>query len=253
MSTPWRKLQLFGRMLLDTLVDGAPDDGSVLQYNAGLGGFDAGTTISATLVPRRGTAAVINLIVLAAGEIATTSDTNTIRIGDGVTAGGTIVGSGSSLRTVAVGSSGTGPVLTNGTGSTPLDFSITDPTLVLDQAGTWLLLGAATLTNDVDPNDWSDSEGNKTASFRFRRTNNTAANLSTSTNGILITQSSSVAGITEVLLGGATGLPGAMFWGTTVTANTNDSISICGSLDGNAADGGNVLVNAARILAIKIG
>ena len=40
------------------------------------------------IIPRRGTTAEIDTIVLDAGELATTSDTNTFRIGDGLTSGG---------------------------------------------------------------------------------------------------------------------------------------------------------------------
>lgn len=48
----------------------------------------SGNIVTAGIIPRTGTAAAINAIVLADGEIATTTDTDEVRKGDGVTAGG---------------------------------------------------------------------------------------------------------------------------------------------------------------------
>jgi hypothetical protein len=45
-------------------------------------------TIEATLIPRNGTDAIIDTVVLDTGELAVTNDTGQIRIGDGSTAGG---------------------------------------------------------------------------------------------------------------------------------------------------------------------
>lgn len=73
-------------------VTGDLSDGHFLIYDAGEQAFVATDTIIAKLIPRRGTAAEIDEIVLDAGELATTSDTDELRLGDGATAGGLVVG-----------------------------------------------------------------------------------------------------------------------------------------------------------------
>jgi hypothetical protein len=60
---------------------------------SGYAGLDAsGNLLATSIIPRAGTATGINAIVLDNGEIATTSDTHKIRIGDGSRAGGWEIG-----------------------------------------------------------------------------------------------------------------------------------------------------------------
>jgi hypothetical protein len=57
----------------------------------GYAGIGADGSIPATLIARIGTAAEINALVLESGEIAWTTDTFSLRLGDGVTAGGKVI------------------------------------------------------------------------------------------------------------------------------------------------------------------
>ena len=57
----------------------------------GYAGLDENGDITGVLIPRYDTASNINAIVLSAGELATTSDTYELRIGDGSTSGGRTV------------------------------------------------------------------------------------------------------------------------------------------------------------------
>ena len=76
----------------------------------GYAGIDADGNILAAIIPRRETAADLALIVLADGELATTSDTNELRVGDGATNGGIVIsggGAGDSLSEIVVYPTGT--------------------------------------------------------------------------------------------------------------------------------------------------
>jgi len=57
--------------------------------------------INATLIPRKGTAAEIDATTLAVAELAVTTDTDELRVGDGSTGGGVMFGSPTIARTVA--------------------------------------------------------------------------------------------------------------------------------------------------------
>ena len=65
------------------------------------------SVIEATIIPRKDTAANIAAIVLAQGEIATTTDTKVVKLGDGTTPGGVSVGSIGATMLTAVTSSET--------------------------------------------------------------------------------------------------------------------------------------------------
>jgi hypothetical protein len=58
----------------------------------GYAGLDENGDLVGVLIPRTGTAAAINAIVLAQGELAVCTDTVQVRVGDGSTAGGMVVG-----------------------------------------------------------------------------------------------------------------------------------------------------------------
>lgn len=124
------------------------------------------------------------------------------------------------------------------TGSSALaHFGTGDPTLVLDKAGTWLLIGRGNLKYNG-----ATFAANQTATLKLRRTNNTAADVpnSTSTTALRI-----VTTITDSA--GEMSLPYAVY----TTANTNDSLSLFGVLSATPS-AGSVDVTEASILAIRL-
>lgn len=87
-------------------VDGLKNSGDVVLSSLigapnGIAGLDSNGDIVATAVHRRDTAANIALVVLKAGEIAVTSDTRDILVGDGSTTGGLLLQGG--VRTYNMG------------------------------------------------------------------------------------------------------------------------------------------------------
>lgn len=130
---------------------------------------------------------------------------------------------------------GTAYVLTNS--DALVDFGTTDPTKVLDKAGTYLISGRAYLKYNA-----ATYAGTQTATVHLRRTNNTAADIpnatTTATLRIITT-------ITDTV--GIMALPPVIY----TTANTDDSISVFGSVSAAPA-AGSVDVTEASIIAIKL-
>lgn len=117
--------------------------------------------------------------------------------------------------TYSIYASGTAYQLTN----TPalLNFGTTDPTLTLTQAGTYLISGRVRLDYNA-----ATFAAVRTATLKFRRTNNTAADLNNGTTALktqIITTLTYTAGIIP--------MPQLIY----TTANTTDVIELWGSLD----------------------
>jgi hypothetical protein len=106
-----------------------------------------------------------------------------------------------------------------------LNFGTTDPILVLDNAGTYLIQARVAYYGD---------SGSSSPTFKLRRTNNTAADINNSSTSLDIVDPINSPGV-------ATVLPPVIY----TTANTDDSISIFGS--GNATT-----VSEASIVAIRL-
>ena len=86
-------IKIDGTAATPTELEGLRSDLGVGERNEanGFAGLDASGDLVGTIIPRQDTAANIDAITLAEGELATTSDTNEIRVGDGVTAGGVFI------------------------------------------------------------------------------------------------------------------------------------------------------------------
>lgn len=117
--------------------------------------------------------------------------------------------------TYSIYAAGTAYQLTN----TPalLNFGTTDPAITLTQAGTYLISGRIRLDYNA-----ATFAAVRTATLKFRRTNNTAADLTNGTTALktqIITTLTYTAGIVP--------MPQLIY----TTANTNDVIELWGSLD----------------------
>ncbi len=96
----WTSFNVAGTALDDFIANANLPDGPLV--------LSADSTVTAIFIHRTGTVAEIDAIVLEDGEIAITTDTITLRIGDGVTAGGTILTVGlDSTSTISLSSLGT--------------------------------------------------------------------------------------------------------------------------------------------------
>jgi hypothetical protein len=136
---------------------------------------------------------------------------------------------------LSVYASGTAYSLTNS--STLLNFGTTDPTLVINQAGTYLIMARVR----VDYNS-STFAAVRTATFKLRRTNNTAADLtgsSTSAKTDIITALSYTMGIYA--------LPPVFY----TTTNTDDSIDLMGMIN-TVPTAGSLDCVEASIVAIRL-
>lgn len=158
-------------------------------------------------------------------------------------------GSGNALGTTAnpikvtVNSVNTGTVYAAGTAyaltdtAALLDFGTTDPTLVVDEAGTYLIFGRAYVKYNA-----ATYAGTQTATIKLRRTNNTAADVTgattTATMRIITTITDSV-GIME--------LPPVIY----TTTNADDSISVFGSVSAAPA-AGSVDATEASIVVVRL-
>lgn len=143
--------------------------------------------------------------------------------------------SASSANNYTVYAAGTAYSLT----ATPaaLDFGTTDPTKVIDVAGTYLIFSRAYLKYNA-----ATYAGTQTATIKLRRTNNTAGDLTNATTTAtlrIITTITDTVGIME--------LPPVLY----TTANIDDSISIFGSVSAVPA-AGSVDVTEASIVAIRL-
>lgn len=118
-----------------------------------------------------------------------------------------------------------------------LDFGTTDPTLTLNKAGTYMLIGRAYLKYNA-----ATYAGTQTVTIKLRRTNNTAADVTnattTATMRIITTITDSV-GIMEI--------PVVIY----STALTSDIIQVFGSVSAAPA-AGSVDATEASIVAIRL-
>jgi hypothetical protein len=116
-------------------------------------------------------------------------------------------------------------------------FGTTDPTITIDQAGTYLIFGRAYLKYNG-----ATYASTQSARVHLRRTNNTAEDISnattTATMRVITTITDSV---------GIMSLPGVIY----TTTNTDDVISVYGSLSATPA-AGSVQCTEASIVAIRL-
>ena len=118
-----------------------------------------------------------------------------------------------------------------------VDFGTTDPTIVLDKSGTYLLFGRAYLVYNG-----ATYAANQTVTIHLRRTNNTAGNVANATTTATLRI---VTTLTDTV--GVMPLPPVVY----STSNTTDSISVYGSLSATPA-AGTVDVKEASVVALKI-
>lgn len=135
---------------------------------------------------------------------------------------------------LSVFAAGTAYSLTNS--AALLDFGTTDPSLTLNAAGTYLLLARAHLKYNA-----ATFVANRTTTLKLRRTNNTAADLTSSTythtTGILTTATESFIDATWPVL--------------YTTANADDAIAIYGHVD-TVPSAGSLDAVDASIVAIRL-
>lgn len=117
------------------------------------------------------------------------------------------------------------------------DFGTTDPTLVLDKAGTWLLMGRAYVRYNG-----ATYAANQTATVHLRRTNNTAADVA---NATTTAQMRIITTITDSV--GIMSMPPVIY----TTTNATDSISVYGSVSATPS-AGSVEISEASIVAIRL-
>lgn len=118
-----------------------------------------------------------------------------------------------------------------------LDFGTTDPVLVIDKAGTYLISGSV----NVKYNGATFAAG-RTVTIKIRRTNNTAADL---TGGTVVTVTGIVTTVTETF---AVIALGPVVYTTT---NTNDSLTIFGDVS-VVPTAGSLDVIAASLTAVRL-
>jgi hypothetical protein len=121
--------------------------------------------------------------------------------------------------------------------STALTFGTTSPALTISAVGTWLLLGRVR----VDYNGATFAAA-RTLTLKWRRTNNTAADL---TNGTTTAKTSTVTTETSTFLD--VELPPVIY----VTTNTNDAITIFGDISVVPTAGSFDTVEA-EVIAVKL-
>ena len=157
----------------------------------------------------------------------------TISSGAGVSPGGTQ----GTLSNLSVYGSGTVYTLT----ATPalLTLGTTTPSLTITAAGTYLLY--ATVRYDLAA--WKSTL--MTLTTKLRRTNNTAADVTATSTGYAIVDTSAAA-VTSTLA--VFDLPVVQY----VTTNSNDIIQLWGSLSAVASVSGTVTAVEASIVAVKI-
>lgn len=131
----------------------------------------------------------------------------------------------------------TGTVYTMTASDALVDFGTTDPTLVIDKPGTWLIMGRAYVRYNG-----ATYAASQTVTTHLRRTNNTAADVSnattTATMRVITTITDSV---------GVMQMPAIIY----TTTNSTDSISVYGSVSATPA-AGSVEVSEASIVAIRL-
>lgn len=118
-----------------------------------------------------------------------------------------------------------------------LNFGTTDPTITINEAGTWILYSRATLKYTA-----ATFAGNETATLKLRRTNNTAADVTNATT----TQTLRI--VTTLTDGfGAVDLAPVIY----TTTNTTDIIELWGALS-NLPAAGSMDATEASIVAVRI-
>lgn len=141
-----------------------------------------------------------------------------------------------SLSTFSAMGSGTNYTLTNSPAA--VAFGTTSPTITLTAPGTYLILGYLTfLLNGAT------FLTSRTITCKFRRTNNTAADL---VNGAVTLSSSVTSALTQTL--SPCILPNTIY----STVNNNDAVTIFADV-GTLPSVGTLECSAAQIVAIKIG
>ena len=120
--------------------------------------------------------------------------------------------------------------------STALDFGTTDPSLVLRQPGTYLLLARATLKYTG-----ATFAANRTVTIKISRTNNTAADVTGATSGH-ITNIITTETYTEVVI-----IPPVLY----TTTNDNDTLVIKGDVT-VVPTAGSLDVTESEIIAIRL-
>lgn len=164
-------------------------------------------------------------------------------VGDvtGVTAGTGLTGGGTSgavtltsvISTFSVTATGTAYTMT--TSSATLDFGTTDPTLTLTQAGTYIIIPQVQLRYAA-----ATFAAVRTVTLKLRRTNNTAADVtSTSAETQIIT--------TLTFTMGKYTLPIQIY----TTANTDDALAITGFID-TGPTAGALTATEASIVAVRL-
>lgn len=150
------------------------------------------------------------------------------------------IGDGSSITNIT-------PVITNfttyasGTAytltgtSAALDFGTTDPILTINKAGTYLIQG-----NVGVKYNGATYAGAQTVTFKFRRTNNTAADLSNGSRAVELPVLTTFTG------GDVMALPPVIY-----TATSGDIVTVFGILSAVPAAGA-VLADSAEIVAIRL-
>ena len=112
----------------------------------------------------------------------------------------------------------------------------TNPTLTLDQPGTYLILARADILFTG-----ATTAADRTATLKLRRMNNTAADL---TNGSIVLHTGIKTTLTE-------SMPGGTWWTTYATTNSNDIINILASID-TVPSAGTLDITKASILAYRL-
>lgn len=173
------------------------------------------------------------------GNLFTLTDGGTVRLSVGTSAG-VIAGNGSGLTNVppnitnfTVYAVGTAYTLTGS--SAALDFGTTDPVLTINQAGTYLIQGHVGILYSG-----ATYVGAQTATLKFRRTNNTAADLA---NGSIATE---LPVLTTFTGGDSISMPSVIY-----TATSGDTVTIFGILSATPS-AGSVQANACDITAIRL-
>lgn len=180
-----------------------------------------------------------NRVLLQSGTGVTNIDTGTIGIdGDGATNffGALYTADNKRLNQgLAVYAAGTAYAMT--ASDAAVDFGTTDPALVLDSAGTYLIFGRANLKYNA-----ATYAGSQTATIKLRRTNNTAADLA---NSSTVASLRIITAITDTV--GVMPLAPVLY----TTANADDSITLFGQLSA-APSAGSVDVTEASVVAIRL-
>lgn len=165
-----------------------------------------------------------------------------VNVTGAVAASSTVQGSAFNLadgsdknHNVSTFASGTAYVLT--TTSAALDFGTSDPTLVLDKAGTYLILARANLKYNG-----ATFAATRAVTLKLRRTNNTPADLTGGSKTLATAVTTTVTATFDDAL-----LPPIFY----TTTNTNDIITIFGDV-AVGPTAGSLDATEANIIAIRI-